>query len=215
MKTLSSSRSHLPRRVPALLVAACLLGMAAVAGGTEPQSPASDMPQGASPATVASRAAAPPDEVSATTPAAERETKPKPRVPDDAKKGLVTDIEQRTTANTDFRHVLYTGEHLQLVLMSLRPGEDIGEEVHPEIDQFFRVEQGRGEVVINGVRHPIEDDDSVVVPAGARHNVVNTGDKALKLYTVYGPPEHRDGVVRATKAEAMARDDHFDGATTE
>lgn len=99
--------------------------------------------------------------------------------------------------------------------MSLDPGEEIGEEVHSGIDQFVRVEQGHGLAVINGKSHQIQDDDSIVVPAGARHNVINTGDGPLRLYTVYGPPEHRDGVVRATKAEAMASDDHFDGETTE
>ena len=133
----------------------------------------------------------------------------------DAKKGFVADIEELTTENTNFRQVLYTGGHLQLVLMSLEPGEEIGEEVHSGIDQFIRVEQGQGQAIINGTRHDIEDDDAVVVPAGARHNVVNTGDGPLRLYTVYGPPEHRDGVVRATRPEALATDDHFDGRTTE
>ena len=130
-------------------------------------------------------------------------------------KGFVADIEDLTEDNEDFRRVLYTGKHLQLVLMSLRPGEEIGEEVHADHDQFFRIQTGEGEVWIDGARTKIEGDDAVIVPAGARHNVVNTGTKALRLYTIYGPPEHRDGVVRSTKAEATAREEHFDGATTE
>jgi mannose-6-phosphate isomerase-like protein (cupin superfamily) len=128
-------------------------------------------------------------------------------------KGFVDDIEQLTEDNTDFRRVLYTGKHLQLVLMALQPGEEIGEEVHEDRDQFFRVEEGEGEVVIDGKRHRIEDDDAIVVPAGARHNVINTGREPLKLYTLYGPPEHRDGVVHATRAQAV--EEHFDGRTTE
>ena len=129
--------------------------------------------------------------------------------------GFVKDIEELTEANTDFRRVLYTGKHLQLVLMALQPGEEIGEEVHADRDQFFRVEKGKGEVVIDGNRTPIKGDDAMLVPAGARHNVINTGDKPLMLYTLYGPPEHQDGIVRATKAEAEASKEHFDGKTTE
>jgi len=128
-------------------------------------------------------------------------------------KGFVDDIEQLTEDNDDFRRVLYTGKHLQLVLMSLRPGEEIGEEVHEDRDQFFRVEDGEGAVVIDGQRHAIRDDDAIIVPAGARHNVINTGREPLKLYTLYGPPEHRDGVVHPTKASAV--EEHFDGRTTE
>lgn len=130
-------------------------------------------------------------------------------------KGFVENIEKLTEENDDFRRVLYTGKHLQLVLMTLQPGEDIGEEVHEGTDQFFRVEEGAGEVWIDGQKTPIEDDDAVVVPAGARHNVVNTGSEPLRLYTIYGPPEHKDRIVRATKADAEAREEHFDGATTE
>ena len=130
-------------------------------------------------------------------------------------KGFVDDIEDLTESNKDFRRVLYTGKHLQLVLMTLQPGEEIGEEVHDTHDQFFRFEKGKGQVVIDGVSHKIKADYGVIVPAGARHNVVNTGDKPLKLYTLYGPPEHRDGVVRATKAQAEAGDEHFDGVLTE
>lgn len=128
-------------------------------------------------------------------------------------KGFVEDIEKLTKKNDDYRRVLYTGKHLQLVLMALQPGEEIGEEVHETHDQFFRVEKGEGVVVIDGERTEIEDDDAVIVPAGARHNVINTGHKPLKLYTLYGPPEHRDGVRQPTKADE--REEHFDGKTTE
>ncbi|WP_091743303.1 cupin domain-containing protein [Phenylobacterium immobile] len=130
-------------------------------------------------------------------------------------KGFVEDIEDLTEDNKDFRRVLYTGKHLQLVLMALRPGEEIGEEIHADHDQFFRVEKGKGEVWIDGERTKIKSDDAILVPAGAKHNVVNTGDKALKLYTLYGPPDHKDGVVHASKADAEAAEEHFDGTTTE
>ena len=132
-------------------------------------------------------------------------------------KGYVDDIEKATGANDDFRRVLYTGKHLQLVLMTLQPGEEIGAEVHEDIDQFFRFEDGEGMVEIDGVAHEVEDDDAVVVPAGARHNVINTGKEPLRFYTLYGPPEHKDGVVQSTKAEAEARheEEQFDGTTTE
>ena len=130
-------------------------------------------------------------------------------------KGFVDDIEDLTESNKDFRRVLYTGKNLQLVLMSLKAGEEIGEEVHAGHDQFFRVEKGKGEVWIDGERTKIKSDDAIIVPAGAKHNVINTGDKALRLYTLYSPPEHRDGIVRATKAEAEASEEHFDGVLTE
>ena len=130
-------------------------------------------------------------------------------------KGFVANIEKLTIDNTDFRRVLYTGQNLQLVLMSLKPGEEIGAEVHDDIDQFFRVEQGEGEVHIDGVRHKVKDDDAIIVPAGANHNVVNTGNAPLRLYTVYGPPEHIDKTVHKTKKDAEARHEHFDGKTTE
>jgi mannose-6-phosphate isomerase-like protein (cupin superfamily) len=130
-------------------------------------------------------------------------------------KGFVKDIEKLTVENDLFRRVLYTGKNLQLVLMTLRPGEDIGEEVHDDRDQFFRVEEGRGEVLIDGTTTPIEDDMAIVVPAGARHNVRNTGKEPLRLYTIYGPPEHKDGTVHRTRAEAHAQEEHFDGKTTE
>ena len=130
-------------------------------------------------------------------------------------KGFVEDIEDLTEENGDYRRVLYTAEHLQLVIMSLAPGEEIGEEVHKDRDQFFRVEKGKGEVWIDGVRSKIKSDDAIVVPAGARHNIVNTHNKPLKFYTIYSPPNHRDGFTAASKAEAEASKEHFDGKTTE
>jgi mannose-6-phosphate isomerase-like protein (cupin superfamily) len=130
-------------------------------------------------------------------------------------KGFVGDIERQTTDNSDFRRVLYTGPHMQLVLMSLEPGEDIGEEVHETVDQFFRVEKGTGVVSIDGRDTPIEADVAIVIPAGARHNVKNTGRESLKLYTLYAPPEHADGTVRHTKADAEQTAEHFAGKTTE
>ncbi len=130
-------------------------------------------------------------------------------------KGFVDDIEKLTEDNNDFRRVLYTGANLQLVLMSLKPGEEIGEEVHDDRDQFFRVEAGYGEILIDGTTTAVEDDFAMIVPAGARHNVRNTGNKALKLYTLYAPPEHVDKTVHATKAQADASHEHFDGKTTE
>lgn len=132
-------------------------------------------------------------------------------------KGYRDDIEKVTEENQDFRRVLYTGKNLQLVVMTLQPGEEIGEEVHEDRDQFFRIEEGSGVIDIDGVENPVEDDIAVIVPAGARHNVRNTGEETLHLYTIYGPPEHKDGVVQATKAEAEARhhEEEWDGATTE
>jgi mannose-6-phosphate isomerase-like protein (cupin superfamily) len=132
-----------------------------------------------------------------------------------AMKGFVADIEELTEENSDFRRVLYTGKHLQLVLMAIQPGEEIGEETHTDRDQFFRVEKGKGEAWIDGHRSKIKSDDAIIVPAGARHNIVNTGEKPLRLYTIYAPPEHRDSIVRATKADADAEEEHFDGKTTE
>ncbi len=124
------------------------------------------------------------------------------------KKGYVADIERETLQNTDFRRVLYTGRFSQLVLMRLKPGEEIGEETHDDVDQFFRFEEGEGAVVIDG--------SAVIVPNGARHNVLNTSRTAdLKLYTIYSPPEHQDGIVRKTREKAMAEEEHFDGKTTE
>ncbi|WP_308517698.1 cupin domain-containing protein [Sphingomonas flavescens] len=130
-------------------------------------------------------------------------------------KGYCDNIETRTVENDDFRRVLYTGQNLQLVLMTLKPGEEIGEEVHEDRDQFFRFEKGRGVVLIDGAENKVEEDFGVIVPAGARHNVKNTGDEPLRLYTIYGPPEHLDGLVKATKAEAEAAHEEWDGKTTE
>ena len=131
-------------------------------------------------------------------------------------KGFKSNIEKYTLANKDFRHVLYTGKYSQLVLMSLKSGEEIGEEVHKTVDQFFRFEKGVGVVLIDGVKQKVADGDAVIVPAGAKHNVTNTSEKAeLKLYTIYSPPEHLDGTVRKTKAEALAKPEEFDGKTTE
>ena len=132
-------------------------------------------------------------------------------------KGFCDDIEELTEENQDFRRVLYTGKNLQLVLMTLQPGEEIGEEVHKDRDQFFRIEEGSGVIDIDGVENAVEDDIAVIVPAGARHNVRNTGDEPLQLYTIYGPPEHKDGIVQSTKAEADARhaQEEWGGETTE
>lgn len=132
-----------------------------------------------------------------------------------AKKGYVANIEKLTLANTDFRHVLYTGKHSQLVLMSLRPGEDIGMEVHDTVDQFFRFEAGEGVVYIDGVQHKVKDGDCAIVPSGAQHNVVNTGKKELKLYTIYSPPEHIDKTIRHTKKDAENMPEEYDGKPTE
>jgi mannose-6-phosphate isomerase-like protein (cupin superfamily) len=131
-------------------------------------------------------------------------------------KGYIVNLEKETTKNTNFRHVLYTGKYSQLVLMNLKPMEEIGEETHNDVDQFFRFEKGKGKVTINGTEHLVKDGDGVVVPAGARHNVANVSKSAdLKLYTIYSPPEHQDGTVRHTKKDAMASEEHFDGKTTE
>lgn len=130
-------------------------------------------------------------------------------------RGFIGDIENRTEANQDFRRVLYTGAHMQLVLMSLNPGEEIGEEVHESTDQFFRVEEGKGIVSIDGRDTHIESDDAIVIPAGARHNIRNIGDNPLKLYTLYAPPQHEDGTVHRTKRDAERLAEHFAGKTTE
>lgn len=130
-------------------------------------------------------------------------------------RGFIGDIEERTEANADFRRVLYTGPHIQLVLMALQPGEEIGEEIHADTDQFFRVEEGKGEVWIDGQQGRIESDVAIVVPAGARHNIRNTGHKPLKLYTLYAPPHHEDGTVHHTKSDAERSREHFAGKTPE
>lgn len=116
--------------------------------------------------------------------------------------------------NEDFRKVLYTGARLQLVVMALKPGEDIGEEVH-ELDQFIRVEAGSGKAVLDGVEHAISDGSVVIVPQSARHNIINSGYAAMKLYTLYSPPNHRHGTIHKTKADAQADEEHFDGTVSE
>lgn len=130
-------------------------------------------------------------------------------------KGYVADIETLTEENRDFRQVLYTGKHLQLVLMALKPGQSIGAETHATHDQFFRIETGKGKALIDGVSHKVKDGDCVIVPAGAAHDMTNTGDKVLRLYTLYAPPEHLDRLVQKTRAIADAADEAFDGATSE
>ena len=127
-------------------------------------------------------------------------------------RGYIVNLEQETLKNVDYRRVLYTGTHSQLVLMSIEPGDEIGEEVH-HLDQFIRLEQGHARVVLDGVAHEVAEDWAVVIPAGTKHNVTNTGDVPLKLYSLYAPPEHRQGTVHPTKASA--REEHFDGVTSE
>jgi len=129
-------------------------------------------------------------------------------------KGFVKNIEGMATHNEEFRKVLYTATNCQLVLMALKPQEEIGAEVH-KLDQFFRVEQGSGEADLDGVRTAISTGFAVLIPAGTRHNIVNTGNESMKLYTLYAPPNHRDGVVHHTRADAEADKEHFDGRTSE
>ena len=127
-------------------------------------------------------------------------------------KGYLTNIEKETLKNEDYRRVLYTAKNSQLVLMSIKPGDEIGMEVH-ELDQFIRIEQGQAKVILDGVEHEAEDDWAVVIPAGTDHNVINTGEVDLKLYSVYSPPEHKNGTVHSTKADEQ--EEHFDGKTSE
>jgi mannose-6-phosphate isomerase-like protein (cupin superfamily) len=132
------------------------------------------------------------------------------------KKGFKDNLENITLQNNSFRKVVYTGEHMQLVLMSLRPGEDIGLEVHEGGDQFFRFEEGSGKVIINETEYEVGSGDGVIVPAGAKHNVINTSStQDLKLYTIYAPSHHLDGIERVTKEEAVKSAPEFDGKTTE
>lgn len=132
------------------------------------------------------------------------------------KKGFHTNIEEKTINNTNFREVLYTTKNMQLVLMSLKPNEDIGAEVHPDNDQFFRFDKGEGKVIVGETEYSVTDGDTVIVPAGTEHNVINTSETDdLKLYTIYTPAHHKDGIVRATKQEAMENEEDFDGVTTE
>ena len=131
-------------------------------------------------------------------------------------KGYIDNIEKLTLENENFRKVLYTGKHSQLVLMSLKPNEDIGLEVHPNVDQFFRIEKGQGKVIIDGIEHEISDGSAVIVPSGSEHNVINTSaTESLKLYTIYSPANHKDGTIHETKEIAMANEEEFDGITTE
>lgn len=131
-------------------------------------------------------------------------------------KGFTINVENATGENTNFRKVLYTGKHTQLVLMSLLPQEEIGMEVHPDNDQFFRFEMGEGKCIIDGNEYSVKDGDVIIVPSGAQHNIINVSDtQELKLYTLYSPPHHKDGVVRATKIEAQTNGLEFDGITTE
>lgn len=130
-------------------------------------------------------------------------------------KGYVTNIEEKALANDYFREVLYTDERVQLVVMSLLPSEDIGEEVH-DLDQFIRIEKGTGKAVLDGVEHAVADGSAIVIPKGTRHNIINTSTTdAMKLYTLYAPPDHKDHLIHKTKAEAEANDAPFDGVTSE
>ena len=129
-------------------------------------------------------------------------------------KGFVTNIEEATLSNTDFRRVLYTAKHSQLVVMCIPQGEDIGEEVH-DVDQFIRLEQGEGKSILNGVERDLTDGSVVIIPAGVRHNIINTGSGALKLYTLYAPSHHKDATIHRTKEEAEKDEEHFDGVTTD
>lgn len=129
--------------------------------------------------------------------------------------GFIQNIESLTNDNTYFRSVLYTGKHLQLVLMSILPHDDIGEETHEDHDQFFRIESGSGQVWIDGHFTNIKENDGIIVPAGSRHNIVNNGNIALSLYTLYAPPEHKDKILRKTKEDSTIQPEHFDGTTTE
>lgn len=129
-------------------------------------------------------------------------------------KGYIVNIEEKTKQNTYFREVLYTSKHSQITVMSIPPKEDIGEEVH-ELDQFIRVEKGRGVVVLDGEKHELPEDYAVIIPAGVLHNVINESDEDLKLYSIYSPPEHKDKIIHKTKQEALENEQHFDGKTTQ
>ncbi|PIR97561.1 MAG: cupin domain-containing protein [Candidatus Doudnabacteria bacterium CG10_big_fil_rev_8_21_14_0_10_41_10] len=129
-------------------------------------------------------------------------------------KGYIANIEKKTLENNNFRKVLYTAKNSQLVVMSLKAGEDIGEEVH-KLDQFIRIEAGKGKAVLNDIEISMEDDFAIVIPAGMKHNLINTGSGDMKLYSIYSPPEHQDGTIHKTKEEALAHEEHFNGKTTE
>ncbi len=128
--------------------------------------------------------------------------------------GYVTNIEKVSLENDNFRKVLYTAKNSQLVVMSLKPNEEIGSETH-QLDQFIRIESASGKTILNGVEHDISDGFAIFVPAGVEHNIINTSQEVMKLYTVYAPPNHKDGVVHATKQDAESDEEHFDGKTTE
>jgi mannose-6-phosphate isomerase-like protein (cupin superfamily) len=131
-------------------------------------------------------------------------------------KGFKTNIETDTIENDNFREVLYTGKHMQLVLMSLKAGEEIGEEVHSDNDQFFRFESGTGKCIIDGNEYAVSDGDVVIIPAGSKHNIINVDSNSdLKMYTIYAPPHHKDGIVRKTKQDAETNEEEFEGKTTE
>ena len=127
--------------------------------------------------------------------------------------GYVTNIEQKTLENEYFRQVLFTAKHMQVVVMAIKPSEDIGEEGH-HLDQFIRIEKGDGKAILNGEEHSLKDGSIVVIPAGTKHNIINTGSSDLKLYTIYAPPEHKDGTIHKTKADALENEEHFDGQTS-
>lgn len=131
-------------------------------------------------------------------------------------RGYVINLEEKTQENNTFRTVLYTARHSQLVVMSLLPGQDIGSEVHKNVDQFIRIERGQGKAILNGEEHSLRDGYTVMIPAGTEHNIINTSSsESMKLYTVYSPPEHEDKIVRVTKEDALTREEHFGGSTTQ
>ncbi len=130
-------------------------------------------------------------------------------------RGYIVNIENRTEENDNFRTVLYTARHSQLVVMSLVPGQDIGTETHKNVDQFIRIEQGEGKAILNGEEQTIREGYAIVIPAGTEHNVINTSSEKMRLYTIYSPPEHHDKIVHKTKDDALTNEEHFDGSTTQ
>jgi mannose-6-phosphate isomerase-like protein (cupin superfamily) len=130
-------------------------------------------------------------------------------------KGFKSNLEEDTLENKNFRKVLYTSQHLQLVLMNIKAGGDIGEEIHLKNDQFFRFESGEGKCIIDGNEYIVNGGDGIIVPAGAKHNIINTGKHELQMYTIYGPPNHQNGTIRGTREDAEKNDEHFDGITSE
>lgn len=154
------------------------------------------------------------DEEVEEEPEEEEIEEPQPEKTSNEKAGFFANIEEETLENENFRKVLYTGENTQLVLMTLQPEEELGEETH-ENDQFFRFEAGEGLCIINGNEYEVSDGDSVIIPAGAEHNIINIGEESLKMYTLYSPPHHKDGIILKTKEEAEESTEEFDGKTTE